>query len=121
MPHTHYVRVFVRNGAFHSLSSIHAAWIASRIFSFDLWASSSKSGSAITHLCRSVNRRFTLSASGWASSSSMAMSCTSVQRSLRAISRPSLLVDHHVAGCGRQLDDQAIELVGHADLAAEPR
>src|SRR5690242_1536822 len=94
--------------------------MASRIFSFERWGSSWKSGNSITQRCRSVNRRFTLSTSGWCSSSSIAMSCTSVQHSLRAIG-PLLLVDHHVAGRGRQLHHQPVERLAHADLAAEPR
>src|ERR1700754_1344253 len=98
--------------------------MASRIFSFDRLGSSAKSGSSSTQRCRSVKRKLTLSTSGWRSSSSIAMSWTSVQRSFFAIS-PSLLVDlfidHHVAGRRRQLDDQPVERLAHADLAAQAR
>src|SRR5882672_1798062 len=98
--------------------------MASRIFSLERLGSSSKPGNSITQRCRSVKRKLTLSISGWCSSSSIAMSWTSVQRSFFAIS-PSLFVDllinHHVAGCCRQLDDQPVERLAHADLAAQAR
>src|SRR5262245_42772806 len=112
-----------RGDAPQSRSAIQAAWMASRIFSLDRLGSSPKSGSSITQRCRSVKRRLTLSTSGWCSSSSIAMSRTSVQRSFFAISpsSPRLLVDHHVARRRRQLDHQAVERLAHADLAAEAR
>src|SRR4029077_8347222 len=94
--------------------------MASRIFSLERPGSSSKSGNSSTQRCRSVKRRLTLSASGWRSSSSMAMSVTSVQRSLRAISLP-LLVYHHVPRRCRQLDDQPVQFRTHADLATQAR
>src|SRR5262249_45628473 len=42
--------------AHQSRSSSQAIWIASRIFSLDLFGSSSKSGSCCTHFHRSVKR-----------------------------------------------------------------
>src|SRR5215212_10188109 len=45
------------------------------------------------------------------------MSWMSVQRSFFAI----LFVHHHVSGRRRELDDQAVERLAHADLTAEPR
>src|SRR5918996_1328547 len=96
--------------------------MASRIFSFDRLGSSSKSGSSSTQRCRSVKRKLTLSISGWRSSSSIAMSWTSVQRSFFAISPPyDLFINHHIAGRRRQLDDQPVERLAHADLAAQTR
>src|SRR5215475_9973824 len=102
--------------------------MASRIFSLDLLGSSPKSGSSWTHFHRSVKRRLMMSVSGRTSSSSIAISWTSVQRSFFAISSSSsglipwsLLVDHHVAGRGRQADFQPVQLLGHLDLAAEAR
>src|SRR6516165_2856239 len=87
--------------------------MASRIFSLDLLGSSEKPGSAWTHFQRSAKRRLTTSTSGWRSSSSMAMSWTSVQR--------MLLLDHHVAGRRRQRDGEPVQLRRDLDLAAEPR
>src|ERR1700746_3671016 len=94
--------------------------MASRIFSLERPGSSSKSGNSNTQRCKSVKRRLTLSASGWRSSSSIAMSWTSVQRSMRAIS-PPLLVHHHVPGRRRQLDHQSVQFRTHADLATQTR
>src|SRR4029450_5291247 len=39
---------------------------------------------------------------------------------LRHLALP-LLVDHHIAGRRRQLDDQPVERLAHTDLAAQPR
>src|SRR6185503_385307 len=62
----------------YSASSIHAIWIASRIFSPQRFGSSSNPGSAITHWYRSVKRTCSGSASGCASVRAMAMSWVSV-------------------------------------------
>src|SRR3954464_10591836 len=95
--------------------------MASRIFSFDFLGSSSKSGRAWTHFQRSVNRRLTTSASGCVSSNSIAMSWTSVHLSFLGMTRGQLLLDHHIASRSRQRDSQPVQLLGHLDLATEPR
>src|SRR5262249_52447735 len=95
--------------------------MASRIFSFDFLGSSPKSGSAWTHFQRSVKRRLTTSASGCRSSSSIAISVTSVHQSFLAMTETLLLFDHHITRCVRQRHRQPVELLGHLDLAAEPR
>src|SRR5205085_11757933 len=65
----------------HSRSSSQRIWIASRIFSPDLFGSSEKPGNSRTHLCRSVKRTVSGSRSGNFSARRMAMSSTSVHLS----------------------------------------
>src|SRR5512144_2401298 len=116
----------------HLRSSSQAIWMASRIFSLERFGSSSKPGKPCTHFPRSVKRRLTTSASGCLSSSAIAISRTSVQRTrihlypydcFWPVSRRTRgsAVDHHVAGRRREGDGEAVQRLGHADLAAEPR
>src|SRR5437763_3467067 len=70
--------LLLRFGDGHSRSSSQRIWIASRIFSPDLFGSSENPGSSRTHLCRSVKRTVSGSTSGCFSASRIAMSSTSV-------------------------------------------
>src|SRR5712692_4338656 len=60
-------------------SSCQAIWIASRIFSFDFFGSSVKSGSATIQACISVNRTVSGSVSGCSSTKRIAISWVSCQ------------------------------------------
>src|SRR5207248_1090040 len=71
-------QLLLRLGDLHSRSSSQRIWIASRIFSPDLFGSSEKPGSSRTHLCRSVKRTLSGSTSGCFSARRIAMSSTSV-------------------------------------------
>src|SRR5437763_13905093 len=85
-------------------SSIHAIWMASRIFSPERLGSSSNSGSAHTHFSRSVKRTADGSTSGCASASAIAISRESVHFS--ATKPPSLGFLGVVDGVLRDLDRQ---------------